>query len=135
MPAQSSGSPVADAYARLFERKFAEAVPLLEGLYRETNPVTDAQVRTLLAWAYVEGGRAPQAQQLLERVPIPLSSGEPLFADLIFPRYFYLRGAVLQQEGKRAEAKQNYELFLKYAGDIPGIFGDQARARQSLGNL
>jgi tetratricopeptide (TPR) repeat protein len=135
MPAQSSGSPVADAYARLFERKFAEAAPLLEGLYRETNPVTDAQVRTLLAWAYVESGRVPQAQQLLERVPIPLSSGEPLFADLIFPRYFYLRGAVLQQEGKRAEAKQNYELFLKYAGDIPGIFGDQARARQSLGNL
>ncbi len=135
MPAQSSGSPVADAYARLFERKFAEAVPLLEGLYRETNPVTDAQVRTLLAWAYVESGRVPEARQLLERAPIPLSSGEPLFGDLIFPRYLYLRGAVLQKEGKRAEAKQNYELFLKYAGDLPGIFGDQSKARQSLGNL
>jgi len=135
MPASSSGLPAADAYARLFEGKFTDAVPVLEGLYRETNPAADAQVRTLLAWAYVESGRMPQAQQLLDRAPIPLSSGEPLFADLIFPRYFYLRGAVLQKEGKRAEAKQNYELFLKYAGDIPGIFGDQSKARQSLGNL
>ncbi len=135
MPAPSSGSPVADAYARLFERKFADAIPLLEGLYRETNPAADAQVRTLLAWAYVETGRAKEAQQLLEPSPIPLSSGEPLFADLIFPRYFFLRAVVLQQAGKRAEAKQNYELFLKYAGDIASIFGDQAKARQSLGNL
>ena len=135
MPASSSGLPAADAYARLFERKFTEAVPVLEGLYRETNPAADAQVRTLLAWAYVESGRMPQAQQLLERAPIPFSSAEPLFADLIFPRYFYLRGAVFQNQGKRAEAKQNYELFLKYAGDMPGIFGDQSKARQSLGNL
>jgi tetratricopeptide (TPR) repeat protein len=135
MPVPSSGSPLADAYARLFERKFGEAVPLLEGLYRETNPSTDAQIRTLLAWAYVETGRVKEAQQLVERSPIPLSSGEPLFADLIFPRYFYLRGVVLQQAGKRAEAKQSFELFLKYAGDIPDIFGDQSKDRQSLGNL
>ncbi|HEX4594094.1 MAG TPA: hypothetical protein VH157_07455, partial [Bryobacteraceae bacterium] len=53
-PAAPSGSPVADAYALLFERKFTEAVPLLETLYRDTNPTSDAQVRTLLAWAYVE---------------------------------------------------------------------------------
>ena len=135
MPVPSSGSPLADAYARLFERKFAEAVPLLEGLYRETNPTNDGQIRTLLAWAYVETGRAKEAQQLVARSPIPFSSGEPLFAGLIFPRYFYLRGAVLEEEGKRAEAKQSYDLFLKYAGDIPGIFGDQSKARQSLGHL
>jgi tetratricopeptide (TPR) repeat protein len=135
MPVPSSGSPLADAYARLFERKFAEAVPLLEGLYRETNPTNDGQIRTLLAWAYVETGRAKEAQQLVARSPIPFSSGEPLFAGLIFPRFFYLRGAVLEQEGKRAQAKQSYELFLKYAGDTPGIFGDQSKARQSLGHL
>jgi predicted Zn-dependent protease len=134
-PAAPSGSPVADAYALLFEQKFTEAIPLLETLYRDTNPTSDAQVRTLLAWAYVETGRAPQAQQLLARTPIPLSSGEPLFADLIFPRYLYLRGVALEKEGKRVEAKQSYELYLKYAGDLPGIFGDQAKARQSLGNL
>jgi tetratricopeptide (TPR) repeat protein len=135
MPITASGSPVADVYALLFQRKFKEAVPALEALYRETNPSADAQVRTLLAWAYVETGRQSEAQQLLARSPIPLSSGEPLFADLIFPRYLYLRGAVLEKEGKGAEAKQSYELYLKYAGDLPGIFEDQAKARQSLGHL
>jgi tetratricopeptide (TPR) repeat protein/TolB-like protein len=135
MPTTGSGSPAADAYASLFQRKFSQAVPILEALYRETNPTADAQVRTLLAWAYVETGRAQEAEQLLARSPIPLSSGEPLFADLIFPRYLYLRGAVFEKEGKRAEAKQSYELYLKYAGDLPGIFEDQAKARQSLSKL
>jgi tetratricopeptide (TPR) repeat protein len=135
MPAGSSGSPAADAYALLFERKFAEAVPVLEALYRQMNPTSDAEIRTLLAWAYIETGRASEAQHLVARFPIPLSSGEPLFAELIFPRYLYLRGAVLEKEGKPAEAKQDYELFLKYAGDLPGIFGDPGKARQNLGNL
>jgi tetratricopeptide (TPR) repeat protein len=135
MPAARSGSPAADVFALLFERKFAEAVPVLEALYRQTNPTTDAQARTLLAWAYVETGRLPQAEQLLARTPIPLSSGEPLFAELIFPRYLYLRGALLEKQGKREEAKQSYELYLKYAGDLPGIFGDQEKVRKSLGNL
>ena len=130
-----SGSPAADAYARLFERKFTEAVPVLEALYRESNPTVDAQVRILLAWAYIETGRLPQAKDLLARSPIPLSSGEPLFATLIFPRYFYLRATLLEKEGKRVEAKQSYELYLKYAGDVPGIFGDPAKARQSLNSL
>ena len=135
MPATSSGSAGEDAYAKLFEQKFAQALPLLESTYRETNPTTDAQVRVLLAWSYVEVGKTADAGKLLDLYPIPLSSGEPLFASLIFPRYFYLRGAVLEKEGKRAEAKQNYELFLKYAGDLPSIFGDQAKVRQSIGAL
>lgn len=135
MPTSGSGLPAADAYARLLERKFAEAIPLLEANYGETNPTNDAQVRVLLAWAYVETGRWKEAQHLLALSPIPLSSGEPLFASLIFPRYLYLRGATHQGEGKRTEAKQDYELYLKYAGDLPGIFADQAKARQSLGNL
>ena len=131
----SSGSPAADAYARLFERKFAEALPLLESIYRETNPTLDGQIRILLAWAYVETGRWRDAAGLLELRPIPLSSGEPLFASLIFPRYLYLRGTVLEKEGKRAEAKRSYELFLKYAGDRNGVFGDQAKARERLAAL
>jgi tetratricopeptide (TPR) repeat protein len=135
MPAPGSGSQAADAYARLFERKFAEAAPVLEALYRETSPTSDAQVRTLLAWAYVENGRLKEAEPLLARSPIPLSSGEPLFADLIFPRYLYLHGIVLQKDGKRDDAKRSYQLYLKYAGDLPDIFGDQAKASQNLANL
>ncbi len=130
-----SGSRLADAYALLFAQKFAEATPLLEALYRETNPHADTDVRPLLAWVYVKTGREADAQRLLGTYPIPLSSGEPVFASLIFPRYLFVRGAVLQKQGKRAEAKAAYQLFLKYAGDVPDIFGDEAAARKNLSSL
>jgi hypothetical protein len=56
-----------------------------------------------------------------------------LFASLIFPRYLFLRGLVLEKEGKPDEAKKNYALYLKYAGDIPDVFGDETKARKNLG--
>jgi len=130
-----SGSRLADAYALLFARKYAEAAPVLEMLYRETDPRADGQIRTLLAWAYVETNRAADAARLVGTYPIPLSSGEQLLVSLIFPRYLFVRGVVLEQQGKRAEAKAAYELFLKYAGDVPDIFGDDVKARKNLGAL
>ena len=134
-PAQASGSPLADALVLLFARKFGDATPLLERMYRETNPAADGQVRTLLAWAYVETNKIEDARGLLNRYPLPLNSGEPMFASLVFPRYLFLRGAVLERQGKRAEAKAAYELFLKYTGDVPDAFGNAATARQKLSAL
>ncbi len=122
-----------NAYALLFARKYAEAVGPLEALYRETNPAADGQIRTLLAWAYVETSRIAEARQLVQIYPLPLSAGDPVLASLIFPRFLYLRGVVLQNEGKRGKAKQSYELFLKYAGDVPDVFGEEAAARRGLG--
>ncbi len=112
----SSGSKMADAYALLFAKKYREALPLLQVLYGETNPSMDGQFRTLLAWAYVETGAMQKAAPLLDIYPLPLSSGEPLFASLMFPRYLLLRGTVLQQEGKGDEAKKSLELYAKYGG-------------------
>ena len=125
----SSGSRLADAYALVFARKFREAVPLLEAVYRDTNPAADGQIRVLLAWAYVESGRIADAGPLLARCPIPLSSGEPQFASLVFPRYFFLRGKLQEKEGQREQAKKSFAMFLKYAGDVPDVFGDEAQAR------
>jgi hypothetical protein len=71
-------------------------------------------MRTLLAWAYVETGAIDQAAGLMDPYPLPLSSGEPLFASLIFPRYWSLRGTVLEHEGKIDEAKKSFELYSKY---------------------
>jgi len=135
MPTASFGSPLVDAYALLMARRFREALPLIETLYRETNPLRDGQIRTLLAWAYIETGRTADANRLLQTYPIPLASSESVFASLLFPRYLFLRGVALEKSGKRAEAKQSYELFLKYAGDVPAIFGEAATARQTLGKL
>jgi Flp pilus assembly protein TadD len=114
--ATSSGSAVVDAYALLFARKYREAVPLLQAAYEGTNPSADGQVRVLLAWARVETGGFAEAGKLLELCPLPLSSGEPMLASLIFPRYFALRAEVFEKQGKPDEAKKNHELFLKYAG-------------------
>ncbi len=90
----------------MLAHKYAKALPLLEKNYRETNPSFDGQIRTLLAWAYVENGRAADAKKLVALYPIPLSSGDPMFASLIFPRFLYLRGVVLQD-------KQSGELYKK----------------------
>ncbi len=130
----SSGSKLVDAYALLFAKKYREALPLLQATYSETNPSADGQVRTLLAWAYVETGATEKAATLVDSYPLPLSSGEPLFASLIFPRYLFLHGAVLEQAGKRDEARKSYKLYLKYSGDMPDQFGDEAKARASLTN-
>jgi tetratricopeptide (TPR) repeat protein len=134
-PQSSSGSPLVDAFALLLARRFRDALPVIETLYRETNPLSDGQIRTLLAWAYVETGRTSDADRLLQNYPIPLASGDSMFASFLFPRYLFLRAVTLEKSGKRAEAKQSYELFLKYAGDVPDIFGDAATARQTLGKL
>jgi Flp pilus assembly protein TadD len=114
--AVSSGSKTADALALLLANKFREALPLLQAVYSETNPSADGQVRTLLAWAYVETGAVDKAASLIKPYPLPLESGEPLFASLIFPRYLFVRGAVLQQEGKRDEASKSFELYSRYGG-------------------
>jgi tetratricopeptide (TPR) repeat protein len=111
----SSGFKVADAYALLFAKKYREALPLLRAIYAETNPSADGQARTLLAWAYVETGAMDQAAKLIDPYPLPLSSGEPLFASLFFPRYLLLRSAVLEHQGKQDEARKSRELYAKYA--------------------
>jgi tetratricopeptide (TPR) repeat protein len=111
-----------DVYALLFAGRFREATPKLEAIYRETNPTTDGQVRTVLAWAYVETKRIAEARDLVRVYPIPLSSGNPLFASLAFPRFLEVRGAVLQNEGKVEEAKKCQESFAKYSGDVRDAF-------------
>jgi hypothetical protein len=70
----------------------------------------------LLAWARAETDGFAEAGKLLEICPLPFSSGEPMFASLIFPRYFALRAEVFEKQGKMDEAKKNHELYLKYAG-------------------
>jgi Flp pilus assembly protein TadD len=113
----SAGASPANAYALLLAGKFQDALPALESAYQKTNPAADGQLRTLLAWAYIELGRVDDARKLTALYPIPLSSGDPLFASLIFPRFLYLRSKVLEKEGKQSEAKQNYDLYLKYGGE------------------
>lgn len=112
----AGGSKMANAYALLLAKKYREALPLLQSIYGATNPSADGQVRTLLAWAYVETGAIDSADPLLDARPLPLSSGDPLFVSLVFPRFLYLRGVALERAGERDEARNSRELYVKYSG-------------------
>jgi len=135
IPAAGVGNPLVQAYALLLAKKFPEAKPVLSGLYLETNPVNDGPIRTLLAWDYFELGQIADLEPLLANDPLPISTGESVFACLTFPRYVFLKGVALEKEGKRDQAKRSYELFLKYAGDVPEVFGDVSQARQRISHL
>jgi Flp pilus assembly protein TadD len=101
---------------QLLSGKFREALPELEAAFQKANPSNDGAIRVLLAWARVETGGFAEAGKLLEICPLPFSSGDSMFASLIFPRYFALRATVFEKQGKPEEAKKNHELYLKYAG-------------------
>ncbi len=100
----------------LLAGKFREALPDLEAAFQRTNPSNDGEIRVLLAWALVQTGSIDRAANLVELCPLPFSSGDSRFASLIFPRYFALRAAVLEKQGKPDEAKKNRELYRKYGG-------------------
>ena len=108
--AASSGSKMVDAYALMLAKRYREAVPLLQVEYGESNPSTDWQVRTLLAWAYVETGEMDRAAGLVTPFPLPLLSAESVFSSVIFPRYLFVRSAVLQNQGKIDEARKSYQM-------------------------
>lgn len=113
---KGSQNKLANAYTLVFQNNYRDALPLLESAFHELNPSADGQVRTLLAWAYVQAGAVDKAAALVSTYPLPLSSGDPLFAPLAFPRFLMVRGAVLQRQGKAQEAQQMRALYAKFGG-------------------
>jgi tetratricopeptide (TPR) repeat protein len=96
-PVRLSQFPNLNAMALILNQQFGDAIPVLEALLAETNPAKDAQVRTLLAWAYVETGNIEKAKPLVELYPLPLPSNEPVFVSLLFPRFLQVRAVALKE--------------------------------------
>lgn len=111
-----AGPKFANAVALLVAKKFSDAVPLLQSIYAETSPAADGQVRTLLAWAYVETGATDKAASLIDPYVLPIESGDQMFASLIFPHSLYVRGKVFERQGKRDEVGRMLALYSKYGG-------------------
>jgi predicted negative regulator of RcsB-dependent stress response len=120
------------AYALLLHKEFQAAEPILSDLYQHSAPEPQEILPVLLAWTKVETGHFDEAAPLLERNPVPSTSGD-IFRSLAFPRLFYLRGAILEKQGRRDEAAKNYRLFLTLSGPDSQLFGEEAKARQALG--
>jgi hypothetical protein len=104
------------AYALLLSKRFREAALVLKDLYAQAPPSRDGQVRTLLAWAWMESGKPGDARPLLARFPHPDATGESTFDCLAFPRFLALRSRALEVEGDPAKAKVFAELYKKYSG-------------------
>ncbi|MFN3324683.1 MAG: tetratricopeptide repeat protein [Bryobacteraceae bacterium] len=131
-PGQSTMKQYALAYALLLHQHFREASLVLREILEQTTPFTAGQLNALLAWALIESDQVAEARSYLETWPIPEAQGEPTFSSLVLPRLFYLRGVLLESEGRAEESRQSFALFLKLAGEKPTIFGDRERARAAL---
>jgi tetratricopeptide (TPR) repeat protein len=127
----ASEDPLKDlalAYALLLGQQFQPASPLVKRLYDGASPEGDPSLPFMLAWTYLETGRAADAAPLLRLNPIPSTGGVSLFAPFYFPRIYYLRGLLAEKQGKPDEARANYRLFRQLSGPDPLIWGEEQRA-------
>ena len=129
---QAAEKPLRDRallYALLADRQFRPAMEILKPLYENGGLAANEQASLLLAWCYVETGRAREAAELLRFTPLPASSGVQPFQVFYFPRVFYLRGRAAGLGGQADAARAQYGLFLQLSGAAPLIWGEEARAR------
>ncbi|MGE5646894.1 MAG: hypothetical protein ACM336_13995 [Acidobacteriota bacterium] len=123
--------PPGEAYARLLARDFQGAIAPLEQIYAATLPSSPNWPAVPLAWALFETGAFDRAAQLVAGNPAPDPVNPQPLLPISFPRVLYLRGALAERANRRDEAKRAYELFLRYAGEMP----ERERARAALARL
>ena len=92
------------AYALVLDGRFQEAATVLQPVYQNTAPTGEDAPATLLAWALVETGHAPDALPILRFNPVPPISGPTLTMPLYFPRVFELRAKAARASGRPEEA-------------------------------
>lgn len=88
-----------------------DASPVLAPLFQQANPLSDSDIRALLAWSEFRS-RPADAAKLADRYPIPLGGGDTLVASLVFPRFLLVRGTLLHSE-------RDMKLWKQYEGDLP----------------
>ena len=124
---QNSVKETALAYALLLGKEFEAASPILKRIYDRTGATADETVRTLLAWSWLETGRAQDAAPLLRLNPIPPLAGPGPWISLYFPRIYYLRALAAEKDGKADVARANYHLFLQLSGPDPLVWGEEKK--------
>jgi tetratricopeptide (TPR) repeat protein len=115
-PNQQSIRDTVLAYALLLSREYAPAVPALQRLYGSAAGTTSEGLPMLLAWAYLESGRANDAAPLLQFYPSPQITGPGVFTGLYFPRMFELRARVAEMRGDTASAQADRKTLAALGG-------------------
>jgi hypothetical protein len=118
--------------ALLLDGHFQAAQVPLRQMYDSGALAGDEGLPYLLAWTYVETGQTKAAEPLIRWNPVPNVVGPSPFAPFYLPRLFYLRGVVAAREGKREEARGNYQLFLKLSGNAPLVWGEEQKAQAAV---
>jgi Flp pilus assembly protein TadD len=127
-PQLSAIKNLALSYALLFSRQFVAAQAILEPMWQNGATLADEGLPVLLAWCYIENGRAKDAEPLLRPYPIPPVNGLSAYTGLYFPRFFYLRARIEPQ----AQARDDYGKFLTLSGPDPLIWGEEKKAKAGL---
>jgi Flp pilus assembly protein TadD len=117
-------------YALLLEKDFPAAATAISR-FGALSPATSADPAPALAlaWAQVESGQAEQAAAALRLNPIPPPTGFGPFFSFYFPRIYYLRGRLAQQQKRPDEARANFRRFLELSGPDPLAWGEEQKAR------
>jgi Flp pilus assembly protein TadD len=116
------------ACALFISKDYQASAEVLQRISENPSPTGDEWAPILLAASDLETGRATEAAALVRSYPVPLPGGVSLFAPFFFPRFFYLRGRVAEQQNKMEEARANYRVFLQLSGPDPLIWGEENRA-------
>jgi hypothetical protein len=104
------------AYALLFDRHFAEAVPVLQRIEARTGSSGDRSAAIELAWALIETGKVAEAAPLLKLNPVQSADAATIFVGLYFPRFYQLRAIVAEREGRAEEARENRRIYEALGG-------------------
>lgn len=132
-PQQRAIRNVALTAALLFGRQYEAAATALQQVLEAGPPEPDATAPVLVAWTYLETGRAADAMPLLKSIPAPSLNGADALLSFSFPRLYYLRGEEALKQGRRDEARADYRLFLTLSGPDPLMWGEEQKARAVLG--
>jgi hypothetical protein len=98
---RAGGKPTDDllALALIFDRKWSDALPVLDRLLTNTHPFRAGHWRVLYAWALLETGARDKAAPWLRWYPIPLSSGDPAIELLVLEKVTELRATAFSRKG------------------------------------
>ena len=110
-------------YAFLYDGHFSEAAEHFRRRFEQAPDSILRQVSLYYAWALQESGKNAEAARLLATWAVPDPRAEGWFASLVFPRSLLLHARALEAQGKAAEAARLADLFRRYAGDRPEMFG------------
>jgi tetratricopeptide (TPR) repeat protein len=109
-----------------------KAISLLAFQY---NPETDAQALFYepLALACLKSGDLARAQEQYEKIT-RLTTGRLRYGN-IYARAFYMLGKIAEQQGNKAQARENYQKFLDLWKDADPGLPEVEDAKQRLANL